>query len=664
MHSIKGEAQMINIAPVADIAEQAERLVDTLLAADQWPEQAGNALLGSFEAMSVLAPEVGAEPKEVTEEACARLEAAISTIEQEGGPRGEATRVVAERAPKAPSDAGKNDKRIAVEDLEPVVNELRRLFSEQGVLYPQLHEIRKKLHTLLQQIDPNVSPEQLAEDIVKTLGFGVEIERRLGTLSAEWSTNEYVTTVTLDQLETLVRRASIVSVARLEAQIVRAVRAAADLLDKKVDVSVTGDADIDTGIERRLGPSLMHIVRNAVDHGIELPADRLRAGKDERGKVTVQISQSEAMVRVVVEDDGGGIAFDQVRATLAEHRPEAAQMSDADVLRAIFEHGVTGRRDVTTLSGRGVGLDVVATEVMAIGGRVWAETEAGIGTRVVLVMPATLRVDTVIPFWAGASRCAVPTPTVTAITRLREVQRTSKGAMTKVEIDETSLLIPVRSLSEILGQRGEPQPGDIAAIIETPRGVLALTVDGYDNPRPLITQPVLDPAVQTPLIKGIAPLPDGSVLLLLNVATLYDEIRVTGPVTGESASRRRQHVLVVEDALVARELLVGLLRTFGLRVSEAIDGGQGLAMASEDPPDLILTDIEMPVMDGFEMIEQIRENRALRGTPIVVLTTRSDDATRERARALGVIAFISKRNFVEHELRALIEKALGSGSVG
>jgi two-component system, chemotaxis family, sensor kinase CheA len=668
MHSIKGEAQMLGLEPTAEVAEAAEAVVDSILEVETWPEQIGNALLGAFEAFSMLSPDVGAGvdvPGTVKMLTAARVRVEKAGVKKKKAGKSKAAKAPARAAEEQPVEVQAEaaaSQSVAVDELEPVVNELRRLYSEQAVLYPQLRAVQNQLRKLLRQIDPNASPEQLAENIVKTLGFGAELERRLGALASEWSATEFLSTVTLDQLEALVRRASVVPLSRLEAQIHRSARTAAHMLDKKVDVRLEGNAMLDAAIERRLSPAIMHLVRNSVDHGIEDAALRVGLGKPERGSVVIKVTQAESTVRVVVEDDGGGVQFDRLRARLARTRPDANQLSETDLLRVIFEHGVTARDEVTPLSGRGVGLDVVASEVTALGGRVHCESTPGVGTRFVLVLPSSLRVDTVMPITAGTLRCAVPSHSVRAVTRVAELNQTTEGPMTRVTMGETSELVRIRSLSALLGQKGEPRIGEAAVVLETPRGSVAVTVDNYGNPRPLVTQPVQDAAVQTPLVRGVAPTPDGDVLLILDVAAIFDAVARSSKGTTEKQESRRHHVLVVEDAPVARELLSGILRSFGLRVSEAMDGEQGLLIAQRDRPDLILTDIEMPVMTGLQMMARIRQDPGLRDLPIVVLTTRSDEETRRQAEALGVRSFLSKRKFVERELRTIIESTLGGKS--
>jgi two-component system chemotaxis sensor kinase CheA len=220
-------------------------------------------------------------------------------------------------------------------------------------------------------------------------------------------------------------------------------------------------------------------------------------------------------------------------------------------------------------------------------------------------------------------------------------------------------LIPLFSLSAITHQRGRPTASDIAVILTHRTGPFAVTVDAAQNPRPVTFTHLEDLPFRSSLLRGVSVLADGGTMQLLDVEALRQAADPTRSVTGaKTRIRAEPHALVVEDAPVARELLSGLLRSFGLRVTEAVDGRDGLARAMADRPDLVLTDLEMPYLDGLQLISRLRSEPATADVPIVVLTTRSDAETEARARALGVAAFLSKKSFVEERLREVVEDCL------
>ena len=701
LHTIKGEAQMLGIDDCARILELSEKVVDQLVRLGRPEEGVGDALLSAFESLGVrastndpneldlspvideleaalvhvIASEVE-EPDDDEDRAEGALAASPDHTEPtlEGGTRPEEHREITDdldaTVPREGATAtGRTRVRgeLDADAVSPVLAELRRLQGEQPLLLADLAEVQRRLRALLSEIRPDLGVEALRERIVKTLGYGTEIERALTSLRTSWSANEFSTSSALDQLTEVVQRASLVSTGELESQVHRVARQTARALGKEVDVEVRGDALVDASIERTLRPCLVHLVRNAVDHGLEHGVERAAMGKPPRGKLTITFTQSESSVRATVRDDGAGIDFTRLREVLASRGVDASAATEAELSQMLFAHGVSTRDTAGEISGRGIGLDVVAKELSEIGGTVTVESVRGRGSVFVLEMPATMRADVVVPVRTRSVHAAVPARTVMRVARVDRVEQTSRGPVIQLpalDSDETDI-VPLFSLQALLEGTGEPQVGDTAVVIQGSRDPFAVTVLGFQNPRPVTFKRTQELPVRSRLVRGMSLQADGSVLLLLDVDAL-------GTATAEPAlavAARRDdteagpvptpRVLVVEDAPVARELLCGVLRSFGLRVAEAVDGRDGLAAALDDPPDLILSDIEMPYMDGLEMIRRLREDRRFATLPIVVLTTRTDPETRARAHALGVVRFLSKQRFVENELRDVVADCLG-----
>jgi two-component system chemotaxis sensor kinase CheA len=326
------------------------------------------------------------------------------------------------------------------------------------------------------------------------------------------------------------------------------------------------------------------------------------------------------------------------------------------VLDRIFEQGVSVRDVATEISGRGVGLDVVAKEIAAIGGSVAVESTTGAGTRFMLTVPTKLEADVVVPLLSLGQTYAVSARAVVTVRRVEVLEDTAHGPMMRVGGDDGSL-VPVHALSSVVQGRGKSRVDDVAVILRHRSGEVALTLDAVQNPRPITFQRTEELAFRSTIVRGVGVLPDGGTIQLLDVEALAGVTRRAG-VSVVEATAGEAHALVVEDAPVARELLVGLLRSFGLRVTEAVDGRDGLARALSDRPDIVLTDLEMPYLDGLALISRLRHEPSTAGVPIVVLTTRSDPETEARARALGVRAFLSKHRFVEDRLREVVDACL------
>ncbi|WP_437288950.1 hybrid sensor histidine kinase/response regulator [Sorangium sp. So ce406] len=662
LHTLKGEAHMLELLPWGDLAELAESVIDALRGGGRPTQLTGDSLLGALEALGILSASAGEDAAPDLEGVRETLRAARAALlgegpsaEEPGSPPGRAAGSAAPppvldaaAAPPPVLDAG------AVGALS---RELQRLHGEREVLQRRLREAQRMLRALLVEIDPRGSADQVAERITKTLGYGAEIERALGAVRADWSSNDFAVGRALGELDEVVRAASVVRTERLLNQVSLAARSAARMLGKDVEARVEGTGLLDARVERRLEPALLHLVRNAVDHGIE-PADvRARRGKPARGTVAVTVAQTDASVRVEVKDDGGGVDFARLREVLAPSVPDVASLDDAELIPYLFAHGLTTSRSVGAISGRGVGLDVVAREIGALGGQVRVDSRPGLGTTMLLVLPTSLHGEEVVPVSSGRFRCAVPTHAVHSVVLLEEPLHTPEGPRVRVTGEPGAELVPLFSLATVLGDGGQPAPGDAALVLHHAAGLFAVSVDGYENPRLVSLVRSEELPVTSPLVRAVAPTADGEALLLLDVERVFAWARQPpreAPLAAAAEPTREPLALVVEDAPVARELLCGILRSIGLRVEEASDGREGLARARATPPDVVLTDLEMPYMSGLEMVAELRRSPALARVPVVVLTTAAQEQSEAALRGLGVRAVLSKQRFVEEELRRIV----------
>jgi two-component system, chemotaxis family, sensor kinase CheA len=246
------------------------------------------------------------------------------------------------------------------------------------------------------------------------------------------------------------------------------------------------------------------------------------------------------------------------------------------------------------------------------------------------------------------------------LTRIEELEQTGEGLFLRLKRDDGSQLVRLFSLGTLNGTEGAPKVGAPAIVLYRSAGLFALAVDGYDNPRPITLHRTEELAFRSSLVRGVSPMPDGGVLLLLDVEAVFAFARTRdNPVVGRAKrASGAPRALVVEDAPVARELLCGILRTLGLEVAEATDGRQGLQMAKSYPPDIVITDVEMPYMDGIDMVREFKASAPLAQIPVIVLTTAATRKNRERLEELGVTALLSKQKFIEEELRSVVERCL------
>ncbi|WP_437590954.1 response regulator [Sorangium sp. So ce1000] len=679
LHTLKGEAHMLELAACGDLAELAEDVIDAVRGGARPTQLTGDSVLGALEGLGLLSASAGAEGAEAALElelVRETLRAARAELGRSGPAAGAPTpppdpaseSVLPPRLDQAsaPHDHAQPVARAALdaEAVGALLQELQRLHSERELIQRRLRESQRMLRALLVEIDPRgASADRIAERIAKTLGYGAEIERLLGAVRADWSSNEFAAGRALGELDEVVRSASVVRTERLLNQVSLAARSAARMLGKDVEARVEGTGLLDAAVERRLEPALLHLVRNAIDHGIE-PADvRARRGKPARGTVAVTVVQTDAAVRVEVKDDGGGVDFARLREVLAPSVPGAASLDDAELIPYLFADGLTTSRSVGAISGRGVGLDIVAREIGALGGQVRVDSKPGLGTTIVLVVPKNPHGEEVVPISSGRFRCAVPTHAVHSVVLLEDddLLHAADGPRVRLTSGADVELAPLYALGAVLGDGGQPEPGDAALVLHHAAGLFAVSVDGYENPRLVSLVRSEEMPFTSPLVRAVAPTADGEAMLLLDVERLFAYARQApreAPFAAAFEPKREPLALVVEDAPVARELLCGILRALGLRVEEASDGREGLARARATPPDVVLTDIEMPYMSGPEMVAELRRSPGLARVPVVVLTTAAQEQSEAALRGLGVRAVLSKQRFVEEELRRIIAASL------
>jgi two-component system chemotaxis sensor kinase CheA len=365
-----------------------------------------------------------------------------------------------------------------------------------------------------------------------------------------------------------------------------------------------------------------------------------------------------------VTDDGRGIDVEKVRAQAARRGSDVSNLSDEDALYLVFRSGLSTAEFVSDISGRGVGLDVVRANVEAVRGRVEIHTEVGVGTEFRVIVPITLAVLPCLLVSAGGQRHAIPMHSVVLAQETAPEAR-SEGR-TQVWIGEQA--IPLTSLAATLGLEGGEAEGPIVVVAGLTRRH-AFRVDSLIGQRDVVVKGTSRLLPRLDVLAGASVEPDGSILLVLDVAGLIDRARMTrsplGPRTAPedaastSARDRRGTLLVVDDALTVRELQRSILERAGYEVRVATDGVDALAKLAEARVDLVLTDVEMPRMDGFTLTESIRALPDIGNVPILILTSLASSEDRQRGLEAGADGYIVKSAFDESSLLSAVERLLG-----
>jgi chemosensory pili system protein ChpA (sensor histidine kinase/response regulator) len=453
----------------------------------------------------------------------------------------------------------------------------------------------------------------------------------------------------------------------------RIVRQTARELKKTVELVIDGeDTEIDRSVLDKLGAPLEHLLRNAVAHGIELPAERRANGKADTGTITLKVRQENDEIHIIVVDDGAGINLQKVKEKAIKNKllDANAEVSEQALMSIIFETGFSTADKVSQIAGRGVGLDVVRNDVSGLGGRVDLNSEFGKGSAFNVHLPVTLSVTQVLVVRSGDAVYALP---VAMIEQAQKIKRLDLiNAYKAGEIEWADKKYPLHYLSKLLDHQ-EHQPEDHAYVsvllLRSGSYNIALHVDEVVGNQEAVMKPIGVQLARVPGMVGATVAGDGSVVLIINPVQLANrEVLAVGSVVVKAAKVKapkvavKRRIMVVDDSLTMRKVLGRLLEREGFEVMVAKDGMDAMQMLQETTPDVILTDIEMPRMDGFGLARNIRDDARTANTPLIMISSRTADKHQNLAKEIGVDAFFGKP-VQDDELIAKVNELLASKRV-
>jgi two-component system sensor histidine kinase and response regulator WspE len=454
----------------------------------------------------------------------------------------------------------------------------------------------------------------------------------------------------------------------------RMVRDLARRLGRKAHVVLRGEQlAVDRDVLDRLDAPLTHLLRNAVDHGIEPPAQRRAAGKPEEGRIAVTASYRAGLLSIEVADDGMGVDFGRVRDKLRRDRglgeAEAAALDTEQLADALFTAGFSTREDVSEISGRGVGLDVVRQMLKQLDGSVRLDSIAGAGTRFSLLVPISRAVTRAVVVGVAGEIYAFP------LLRIERLQRAEAGEIQRREgmhyVSSHGQNIGLVDLADVLGLETRPARAghqDIVVIAQEGRRA-GFIVDSVLGEFDLATRP-LDPRLgRVTDISAMALLPDGQPVVMLDVEDLMHTAleRERAPAamaaSGDEATQQYRRVLVVDDSISVRELVRQLLVGRGYEVQVCVDGMDAWARLRDWPCDLVVTDVDMPRMDGIELTRSIKQDPRLRALPVVIVSYRDRPEDRARGLEVNADAYLTKSDFQEHGFLDVVQQLIGDAQV-
>lgn len=428
-------------------------------------------------------------------------------------------------------------------------------------------------------------------------------------------------------------------------------------LGKQVELQVdNAEGEMDRSVlERMIGP-LEHMLRNAIDHGIELPDRRLESGKSEQGQIVLDLRREGGDIVLTLADDGAGIRLEAVRQKAIERglMDVDADLSDQEVLQFILEAGFSTAEQVTQISGRGVGMDVVNAEVKQLGGSMLLATEPGQGTTFTIRLPFTVSVNRALMVYSGEDLYAIPLNTVEGIVRVSGYELEAYYAPDAPPFEYAGKRYDLRYLGDLLvtGQQpklsGHSLPLPVILVRSAEHSV-AVQVDALAGSREIVVKGLGKQFAVVPGISGATILGDGRVVVILDLLAVIRAQQAHSqlhPLVAQDADElieeRPPLVMVVDDSITVRKVTSRLLERHGMEAVTAKDGVEAIAKLQEIQPDVVLLDIEMPRMDGFEVATLIRHDERLRDLPIIMITSRTGEKHRERALSIGVNDYLGK----------------------
>ncbi len=452
----------------------------------------------------------------------------------------------------------------------------------------------------------------------------------------------------------------------------RAMRDLAQKVNKDIDLVIKGeDTQLDKLIVDEMKDPFMHLLRNAVDHGVEGAAERRERNKPPNGTITLKAYHKGSQVVLEVADDGGGIDLNKIKQRAVERglvSPEnVAGMIPEQIYKFMFMPGFSTREEAGAVSGRGVGLDVVRDRIAKLKGIVDVYSEQGKGSRFVMKFPLTLAVTESLLVSSGTDTFAVPLDMITETIRIdpREI----KTVETKETVTVRGYIMPLVRFSDIFGL---PKKGIFekryfpVVIAQFVAKRIALLVDQVFGCQEIVSKSLGDPLRKIRHIAGGTILGSGDVVLILDIPSIIDSAEggvvrraVAGPAVVPRKMKRRKTILLAEDAVTTATLEKNILESVGYSVVTARDGAEALKIAAQEKFDLVITDILMPRMNGFELTEKLKQDRVYKNVPVIIVTTRESDADKRRGLEAGADAYILKSEFTSEGLLETIGRLIG-----
>jgi two-component system chemotaxis sensor kinase CheA len=555
--------------------------------------------------------------------------------------------------------------RVSMQKLDDLFHKSESLIAAKNAAGEQLDAVR----AISRQLD-RLARHQDIEQILQDGTWLRDVNRQIKAMVRETELHDHGLGRMVDDLIDNAKRILMLPCETLFRSIPRMVREIARELGKEADLQMEGgEIEMDRRILDELKDPLIHLIRNSLDHGLETPAERATAGKPKKGEMRLAISRVEGgKLCLALTDDGRGIDTEKLRRKAVEvgaiSREEAKSMDERAAARLIFRSGVSSAAKVTQLSGRGLGMSIVLERVERIGGQVEVESEKGRGTRILITLPASLATFRGIMVTAGKRPFFLPSLQVEAV--VRYAWDAVGGTAGQAAIPDGDGILPLIDMASVLKLPSShiARAGYVSALILRSGNIrLAFRVDEVHGEQEVLVKSLGPLLKQVRHLSGASILGSGEVVAVLDVNAL---VRSAQGVSDESSraflaapeEKHAKRILVVEDSFTSRTLLKNILESAGYVVATAVDGEAGWTTLKGADFDLVLSDIEMPRLDGIGLAMRIRAERKLSDLPIVLVTSLDSADDRRRGLDAGADAYVVKSSFDQTNLLDVIDRLL------
>jgi chemosensory pili system protein ChpA (sensor histidine kinase/response regulator) len=512
--------------------------------------------------------------------------------------------------------------------------------------------------------------QQLSRSLAESLHDLGTIQNSLGIFVGEAESVLQQQARINTELQEGLMRTRMVSISTQAARLRHIVRSTAREVGKRVELHLEGaEVEVDRNVlDRMIGP-FEHMIRNSIDHGIEPEAERKKKGKPTLGRISIVSAQQGSEVVIRFADDGAGLNIEAIRRKAVERGliPADAALSEEELIQFILMSGFSTAEQVTQLSGRGVGMDVVHNEVKQLGGSMSVDSERGVGTTFIIRLPLTLSIAQALMIYVGEQMFAIPLASVVNIIEFPVDKLHSMAVGKNPLLNHLDQVYPYMHLGSRFGIYSQPRNERKVPVLIARTGTreVAIQIDGLGGTREVVIK-ALGPQLSE--IKGIAGatiLGDGRVILILDVPGLWyrdDVIHFEHRAAAKPVAevRERPLIMVVDDSLTVRKITSRHLQKSGMDVMVAKDGMDAVEQLRDRIPDVMLVDIEMPRMDGYELTTRVRSDATLKHIPIIMITSRAGTKHRDKAFDLGVDMYMSKP-YQEDDLFKNIDTLLTKG---